>query len=455
MTTYSRFGLAVVGTLFINFTMSAQNIQPYPNAITDRQVRQETPMSAPLRNVVFADPDFGSLMVRATDSNTNFKLPGTSIRTAGSGEGNAWSSDTSKFWVTGKGGRVFVFGFDSTTMAVNSLPNAGPGQGLLIPLRPGPTFSFTDPDLIFGTTNAAPLTITSYRFSTGVSTPVINTTTCGVQPALGSGRSVVSDDDVSASADDSRVSISEGGPEFGADMYVVVYDKALGCRWYNTQTGQIGGQWGTNGQASVTAPYLIRHAYLSKSGNFVVILVNWFGWYVWDLTTLNVTACPLHVEASECAGYMTVGYNSLVNGPAISGDMQVAMRPLSNITQIAQLVSNVPFDWGQEQQFAWSNVDANDSVPVCGTMHNYEGDTEINRPFAGEVFCLETDGLASTVWRFAHHRAVYVEPYFQTQPLGSVSMDGRFLLFTSDWDSQLGTGVDGQPLSDAFIVKLD
>jgi hypothetical protein len=34
-------------------------------------------------------------------------------------------------------------------------------------------------------------------------------------------------------------------------------------------------------------------------------------------------------------------------------------------------------------------------------------------------------------------------------------LDGRFMLFTSDWDAQLGTGTDGTPRSDVFIVKLE
>jgi hypothetical protein len=442
-------------TLLLALAVSAQSRQPYPNATTDQLIHQETPMAPPARNVVFTDPDFGSSMVRASDSTTNFKLPGTFIRTAGTGEMNEWSSDTGKFYVLGKGGQDLAFAFDPTTMVITSLPNAAPGQGLLLPLRSGASFSFVDPDLIYGTSDPNTMTITSYRFSTGVSTPIIDTTTCGAQPPLVSGPNVVSDDDVSISLDDTRFSISEGGRDSGDDMYIVVYDKTLGCRWYNTQTGQIGGQWGATGAATMTTPYLIRHAYLSRSGNYVVIRVNNFGWYVWDLSTLSVTGCPVHDTSNECAGYMTVGYNSLVNGPAITGDMQTALRPLSNISQIAQLLTPVPYNWEEEQQFAWSNVDVNDSAPVCGTTHSYDGDTEIEEPFAGEVFCMETDGLASTVWRFAHNRAVYTEPYFQTQPLGSVSMDGRFLIFTSNWDAQLGTGVDGQPLSDAFIVKLD
>jgi hypothetical protein len=112
------------------------------------------------------------------------------------------------------------------------------------------------------------------------------------------------------------------------------------------------------------------------------------------------------------------------------------------------------FQWGQVQHFTWSNVDIHDLAPVCGSTYGYDGYTWIDQPFAGEIFCIETDGLASTVWRFAHNRAAYIPPAFNTQPLGSVSRDGHFFLFTSNWDAQLGTGVDGDPLSDVFIVKL-
>ena len=433
----------------------AQSPQPYPNAVTDRLIHPETPMLPPPRNVVFTDPDFGSPMVRATDATTNFKLPGTFLMTEGSGEANEWSADTKKFYVTGQGGQVLAFAFDPATMAVRSLPKAVPGQGLLLPLRPG-SFSFVDPDLIYATSDPDTLTIKSYQFSTGVATPVIDTRTCGVQPPLGSGPSVVSDEDVTLSLDDTRMSISEGGPEAGKHMFVVVYDKNLGCRWYNTQTGQIGGQWGSAGTATVTTPYLITHAYLSRSGNYVLILADSFGWYVWNLSTLKVSLCPEQTSnPDECFGYRVVGYNSLVNGPGITGDMQTAKRPLSNISHISQLVWPVLFDWGQAQHFTWSNVNSRDSSPVCGSTHSYDGDTTIDQPFAGEIFCIETNGLASTVWRFAHNRATYIPPFFNTQPLGNVSRDGHFFLFTSDWDAQLGTEADGRPLSDVFIVKLD
>jgi hypothetical protein len=446
----SLFGLCVVFDVVP--LLPAQGVQPYPNAITNRLIYPETPMPVPLRNIVFTDPDFGSKMVRATDPTTNFKLPGTYLRTEASGEANEWAKDTSKFYVVGGGGQALAYGFDPGTMIISSLPNATPGEALLLPLRTGATFSFVDSDLLFGTAEPDTLIIQGYRFSTGTTTPIIDTHNCGLQPPLES--SAVSDDDVRNSANDTLFSISEGGTESGNHMFVVVYDTKLGCRWYNTQTGQIGGRWGPIGTASVDTPYLIRHAYLSRSGKYVVILVNNFGWYVWDLPTLTVTSCGID-SGNQCNGYKTVGYNAMVNGPAVTGDMQTAIRPLGDIEDISQLVFPVPFDWEQEQLFTWNDANERDNTPVCGSTHNYEGDSSIDEPWAAEIFCIETDGLASTVWRFAHNRALYVEPYFQTQPLGNVSRDGRFFMFTSTWDGLLGDASDGTPLSDVFIVHLN
>jgi hypothetical protein len=437
-------------------TMPAQSL--YPHATTDRLVHKEAAMKPPHRNVVFTDPDFGSSMVRATDSTTNFILPGTFLRSEASGEQNEWSADTKKFYVLGKGGQVLAFAFDPATMHIGSLPNAASGKGLLVPLSPGPTFAFTDPDLMYGTTGRIPLTIVSYRFSTNSLAPVIDIRNCGVQPPLGAGR--VPTDSISLSLDDSRVSISLGGPEVGKEVFLVVYDKKLGCRWYNTETGQIGGAWGASGSATIGNSYFIRHAYLSRSGQYVLISTDGptYGpvFYIWDLETLNVTVCSVG-SGLDCGGYRVAGYNSLINGPNALDDMQIVKRPLSDLSQITSLYYPLPSprNWGQVQHFTWSNVDLNDSKPVCLSSYNYEGDATIDQPFAGEILCVETDGLASTIWRFAHNRAVYIAPYFQTQPLGDVSMDGKFFIFTSDWDKRLGTAVDGTPRSDVFIVKLD
>lgn len=434
-----------------------QGINPYPDAITDRLIHLETPMVPPLRNTPFLDPDFGSQMVRATDETSNFMKAGGYVRTEASGAANMWSSDTGKFYVIGEGGVSLAYAFNPSTLNISSLPGATPGQALVLPLRKGGSFSFTDPDLMYGTVESSVLTISSYRFSTGIVTPVIDTTTCGTQPPLVKNPQVLSADDVTPTLDDTRLSISEGGPSFGNDMFVIVFDKTLGCRWYNTQTGQIGGQWGPSGPASLPDSFLIADARISRSGNYVHINVNHSGWYVWDVSSLQVTHCPLFTDL-RCAGYTSLGYNTIVQDRSEGDPMDIVKRPFSNITQAIPLVWPLPppHYWGQNKHFTWSNVDSNDSVPVCASTYYYdEENDEITQPYQGEIMCIETDTLASTVWRFAHNRASADPGYFNTQPLGSVSRDGKFLLFTSDWHGQVGIESNGTPRSDAWIVKLD
>jgi len=442
--------------VLVSQKVSAQGVQPYPNATTDQLVHSKTPMALPAVNVPFVDPDFGSQMVRVTDETSQFLHPGGYLRTEASGSANLWSSDGNKLYVIGEGGATLAYSFNPTTMNIGSLPGAKPGRALPVPLRAGGSFGFTDPDLMYGTNGKNVLEITSYRFSTGKLTPVIDTTTCGMQPPLIPGPQVRSGDDVTPSLDDSRLSISEGGSAFGYHMFVVVYDKTLGCRWYNTQTGQIGGQWGESGPASISDSYLIAHATLSKSGDYVRINANGLGFYVWNVATLQVQHCAIH-SAMRCDGYTANGYNSIVESRGYRNPMDIVKRPFSEISQVEPLVWPLApwHTFSQNKHFTWQNVDVNDSVPVCASTYDEIDKDDITVPYEGEIFCIETDGLASTIWRFGHNRAHWYPGYFQTQPLGSISRDGRYFMFTSSWDEQLGTESNGTPRSDVWIVKLD
>ena len=75
---------------------------------------------------------------------------------------------------------------------------------------------------------------------------------------------------------------------------------------------------------------------------------------------------------------------------------------------------------------------------MCGSLYSPTGDMEVKQPYDGEIFCIETDGIRSTVWRFTHNRAVWDPEYFWTQPYANTSLDGGFFSFTSSWDQQLG-----------------
>jgi hypothetical protein len=429
----------------------AQGVEPYPRAFTDREVHPKTPMAPLSLNTVFRDPDFGAPMVRVTGDNTNPRDLHSYFRTPAA---NAWSADGRKFFLVGEEANALAFGFNPATMHISALPGAGSGGAFSIPLHAGPTFSHVDPDLMYGTLRHAGLTLATFRFSTGVVTPLFDTTTCGTQPALVAGRGVTSSD-ISISADENRIEINAGGGHPGNRTFGIVYDKKLGCRWYNTQTGQIGGSWGPTGQAVVPENFLINHAHMSGSGRYVRLHAGLRGWYVWDVTSLKVSPCYSH-GGLRCNGYSALGFNTIINTAGARDEMDTVRRPLGNLTNFTELVNPLPLPhlWGMEIVFTWLGGRLNDNVPVCGSAYSPIGQNDVKQPYDGEIFCIETDLKGSTIWRFAHNRATWDPEYYWSQPAGRISLDGRFLLFTSSWDGQVGTNRNGDPRSDVWIVKL-
>ena len=452
---------AVSTLLFATFLcvcVSAQGIQPYPNAITDRSFYPKSPMPPPPANTVFPDPDLGALMVRITNENTNPRHPGGYFHNPPQ-DANAWSADNSKFYVAASPSGSLAFAFDPKTMTVSPLPGAGPGGALKVPLRPGPTFSFLDSDLMYGTQQTAPLTIATYRFSTGQVQALYDTTQCNTQPPLVAGPANTSTD-ITVTNDENRIEISAGGISVSHRPFVIVYDKNLGCRWYNTETGQVGGTWGPVGQVSTPDRFLFSHSKISGNGQYVRIGVGkkTSRFYVWDVTSLNVTSCPLHTKL-HCSGYGALGYQSYINNPGVLDEMNTYLRPLGDLSQLTQLINPLPqpYYWGMEKNFAWNPGRLNENAPVCGANYDPAGGMQVKQPYDGEIFCIETDGVMSTIWRFAHGRAVWDPEYYWTQPFGNLSLDGRFFAFTSSWDNQLGIvpgTTDGQR-TDVFVVNLD
>jgi len=395
----------------------------------------------------FSDPTFGSKMLRVTDANTRPDRLGRFWASPSSAETSAWNTDSTKFYVIGGGGEIVPYRFDPRTMTAARMGDTGnAGGGLLLFFGGEPSFSFVDPDVMYGVDWSDRHQFVSYRFSTATQTTVHDMQACLPGVAVHEGN-------VSVTKDDQRLLDYSGGLSQGLDTHVYVYDRTLGCRWLNTQTGQVGGAWGPTGASRGDSGWLIHNARISKNGKWARITASTAsaaGVYFWNIETLDVIACNVDA-APYCAGHLVTGFDTVVNQRGLGSGMDLAIRPMSAPNNAGPLITPLPTpgSWGQDTHPSWNNVQADERQPVC--MAVYRPDNLVLSAWDGEIICVRTDGAASTVWRFAHHRSRYVS--FWDSPRANVSQDGRFALFTSNWELTLGIGLDGIR-DDAFVVQL-
>jgi hypothetical protein len=214
-----------------------------------------------------------------------------------------------------------------------------------------------------------------------------------------------------------------------------------------------------------TAGYNVHNARLSKDGTYVRIdAQQGYTLYFWKPGSNQVTTCTIYGD--NCGGHQALGYTHLINDPNNHDISEVMIRPISDFSKYRELVNPLPtpHQWG-DSHWSWNDADPSDSMPVCGSIDGAVG--PYKRAYPGEIVCVATSG-SPRVWRFAHHRATGKAnsspdspSSFWATPRGNVSQDGKFYMFTSDWESSLGDqkGSYGCPESgncrtDVFIVEL-
>ncbi len=419
-------------------------------ARTDRKVESypdQPPQMGPAGSII-VDPNFGSRILRVTDEKTDQKQAGRPLVTPSSAEQNSWNKDATKFYVTTDGGSFLLYDFDPSTMKVR------PARTPTLTWGGEPQFSFSNADILYGV-NRRTNVVEQYDASSGKVTEINAPSKCVKLDSSDSGHTMT------VSADDSRF-MTTWGPKQDENYLVYVYDRTQGCRWFNTQTGEIGGQWGPKGTISVPDRFPIHNARMAKSGKFVYITRGGAGtpghwWVVWEIDTMNVGVC-----VKECRGHHVSGYTHILGSSGFNHPMDTVIRPLNDLDKATPLISGLEpghkvwFD----SHFSWNNVDPADSVPVCfSTYQPTNPDTPgaplvVTGPWENEIDCAETDGKGSKVWRFAHTFST-ARNGFWSQPRGNVSQDGRFFMFTSDWEDQLGKNPKGDKYrTDVFIVEL-
>jgi hypothetical protein len=415
-------------------------------ARTDRRIEAYPTTLPPLgpAGSVFTDPTFGSRMTRVTDEGDSRK-PGQSFHTPSSAQANIWNSTSTKFYVVETGGRLLLYDFDGSKMKARF--NESPDLGW----NPEVEFSYQQPNILYGLRRDDPV-FEQYDVVTRKVATVHNPKDC---LKLSSGDHGA---DISTTADDRRF-MGVFGPRQGDNYIAYVYDRDKGCRWFNTKTGEVGGQWGPKGKISGAESFGIHDARISKGGDFVVITGGGQGPVVWDVATLNAVLCTLQ-NPMACGGHHAIGYSLMVNPSRMKHPMELLVRPLNHLEKTSQLIPELK-DHGVwfDKHLSWNNADAQDTNPVClSTYTPANPSTErtpltVDQPWVNEIDCIEMDGKGSKVWRFAHTYSTAKNGFWST-PRGNVSQDGRFYAFTSDWENTLGKARGQGYRHDVFVVEL-
>jgi len=169
-------------------------------------------------------------------------------------------------------------------------------------------------------------------------------------------------------------------------------------------------------------------------------------------------------------GHAVQGYGHIVNTDCCTTSTwdasQWQIRPLSSPLSHADLIAPVllPKEVQLADHTSWNNAQADRLVPVISAPYRMPGNDAPWRAWDDEIVAIETDAApaaGATVWRFAHTRSNIVNDtnpsalWFWYTPRPNVSPNGRFVIFTSNWEKTLGVDpADKTYREDVFLVQL-
>jgi hypothetical protein len=447
---------------------------PY-DAVIDRTTYPKPALPAlGAAGFTFQDPVFQSTMRRVTDAVTRPGSPNRSYRTPSSPHQNAWSVKSSYFYVMGSGGAGPIpYAFDASTGTARRLQAAASGDGgLVLKFYIEPQFSYVDDSIVFGSYNGAGSTrrtIDQYDFNTGVYTTLFNLDTL----VGGLGGTYIGSV-ASSGGPVERILAFFGGAAQDQHRYVVVFDRGNPA---NRQLVDTVGSTINGRPAPIPLAFKLHHAMIDRSGRFVMLYSTSADQaaprhaaqeYLWDLQTGGVTELG---TAALPYGHDAFGYGVYVNKDCCTSTTwdagQWQYRALASPAATRDLITTVlqPKEVYLSDHTTWNNARPERLTPVVSGLYRYGTNTSAWRAWDDEIVAVQTDTAANaTVWRFAHHRSDVsydgdpASVAFWYQPHPNVSQDGRWVLFTSNWEKTLGVDPAGEAgtgaRQDVFLLEL-
>jgi hypothetical protein len=423
----------------------------------------------------FTDPTFGSTMIRVTDANTRPTSPNVSFRTPAASPQVAWNSTSSYFYVVSTDGAVVPYTFDASAKRASRLPGSGDG-GLQLNFYGEPTFSSVDANAIYGVSSTSNnRTVARYDFSTKTYSPVVDL------DRLFSGLANTYVGALNSSGVPTEYMTVVFGGSSQDHHYQLMWFPVdnLGARKVLDTTASTLNGAPTN----ILLNFHLHAAVLDKTGRYVYFFPtvvdvaaprNASPLYIWDTNTDILTAVTSGgrdgFPDAHPGGHSTAGFSYLVNhdccviGPwdGAQWEMRSVTSPLGPWDLIRAVLT--PQEISLSDHPTWNNAQPTVLVPFITATYRYGINLTAWRAWDDEIIAVETNapaGTGATVWRFAHHRSnvasdadpAYLSFWYTPRP--NVSPNGRWAIFTSNWEKTLGFDPREKAFrEDVFAVEL-
>jgi hypothetical protein len=228
---------------------------------------------------------------------------------------------------------------------------------------------------------------------------------------------------------------------------------------------------------SLRLDFLLHAAAIDRSGRYVTLYPTSADRaaprraapnYLWDLATDTFTELPS--VAARSNGHDAYGDGVRVNQDcctsttwdAAQWQLRTLASPLATRDVIVPVLT--PRQVNLADHPSWHNARPDTWTPFISALYRYGANTVEWRAWDDEIVAVQTGEAAGHVWRLAHHRSDVrhdTDPLrisFWYTPRPNVSADGRWVLYTSNWEKTLGTDPGGETggsaRQDVFLLRL-
>jgi hypothetical protein len=479
----------VLGTTLIGTAAAAANAMittaggsgtPVPTsytAIADTVARPKPAVPAiGAAGYTFADPTFSSRMMRVTDASTRPGSPNRSYRVSSNAHLAAWNTTSTYFYAVSGDGTIIPYAFNAATLQASRLqPSPNGNGGLTLAFYVEPQFSLVTPDVIYGIASGGNnRTIKQYDFGTGVYTTILDLDT------IVSGLTGYVGGIISGGTSPEQLMVFFGGAQQDQHYYALWFpvNNIAARKLLNTVTSTINGV-----PTNITLNFHLHSTHVDKSGRYVFLNPTSADagapryaspMYVWDTTTDIIV--PITSGGQDGSpnllpgGHDSAGHGYWVNQDCCTSTTwdaaQWQFRPLNDLAAKRDLINPVllPKEIYLSDHSSWNNAQPGVLVPFLSATYRYGNNITPWRAWDDEIVAVQSDvapGVSATVWRFGHHRSDVGSdsnpstPYFWYEPIANMAPNGRWALFTSNWEKTLGIDpTDGTHRQDVFIVEL-